>query len=155
MAAINVLTFASFSLTDPDMFTTLDKVHLMVGFISLSYLSATIVSINWVITSLGQVLSTILVFRFFLSSEMLSSEFVAKPYPAFLMLIASTALVTYDNENKERDLNHYHSAMENQIKSLKVVFDSIPEGVVISSKETNEVILTNKEAKRLFKNSRP
>jgi sensor histidine kinase regulating citrate/malate metabolism len=44
----------------------------------------------------------------------------------------------------------YHNELESQIKSLKVVFDSIPEGVVIADSKKHNVLLMNNQAKKLF-----
>ena len=145
--AICILSFSTFTFNKIEVYTSLDHMALIIGFMACSYISSVLISKCWKITLFGQFIATCLVFRFYMTSMLSATEFQFKSLPSFVMVIASICWCSYQTQNKEKYLNMYYSAMESQIKSLKVVFDSIPEGVVITNSKKNSVLLMNQQAK--------
>jgi len=98
-------SFVSFTLNEKALyFKKGDHLALMVGFLANSWLSSTLISTNWIHTTIAQGLSTALVVYFFGYKQ--DNEFgLYEPYkiiPAFVLLVLSCGANSYYVEMNDK-----------------------------------------------------
>jgi len=98
-APVSVLSFATFVFNDAsDYQQTADHLGLMIGFISICYLSATFLSRTWQLTAATQCAATLWVHVYF--STQLGYNGV-KIAPGLVLLCLSCSLITHHCEKKD------------------------------------------------------
>ena len=90
----------------------------MAGFIAISYLSTTFLTVSWIYSTIGQFVATIGVLHYYTSGLKHSSGRIA---PAFLFLAISCGFNSYQVEKNEK--NEFLEKIQNEIlqKDLKKV----------------------------------
>lgn len=68
LGPVSVLSFVSFAMNDPKLFLKQsDHLALLTGFVSISYLTSQFLSINWILTVIGQLLATVITTMYFVN----------------------------------------------------------------------------------------
>ena len=94
------LSYASFVLNSTEIYSRRSEhISLIIGYISLVYLASTFVSSKWIISSIGQMLSTIIVTHYY------SYHFDYEPViilPAMTLIVLTSICYSYTIELKEK-----------------------------------------------------
>ena len=98
-SSVVTLTFASFVLNDPQLYAKTQHMSLMIGFISIAYLSSIFVSSNWKWTLLGNTLSTWIVGHYYTKYFGYNIQQIT---PALILHILSCTCVSFYVEMKQK-----------------------------------------------------
>lgn len=148
---LSIVSFSSFVMNEKELYMeAVDPCLLMIGYISISFLSSCFLSINWETSSFFHIFSSILILKYF------EAEFnyrKSKLGPTLLLLVVSCTLVAFTVEFKDKKEFIEKKKSERLQKDLKKILNNLPEGVIISTRSENaEILLSNVQACRLIEN---
>lgn len=100
IAPCSVLTFATFIFNPGCMYNReYDPMLLMIGYVSISYISCCFLSMNWEVTAQYHAFATVLVTIYY--QQHFGTPF-RKLFPAMLLLIFSCALISFKIEKQAK-----------------------------------------------------
>jgi hypothetical protein len=149
IAPCSIMTFATFIFNPGCMYNPqYDPMLLMIGYVSISYISCCFLSLNWEVSTQYHAFSTILVTIYYQQHFEIPFN---KLFPAMLLLVGTCSLISFQTEkiSKKEFIHRMHSI--NLEKDLKKVLNTLPEGVIISTREKqSRILLNNLEACRMM-----
>ena len=99
-STVITLSYTSFVFNSPEIYSrTSEQISLMIGYVSVAYLASTFVSSKWIISSIGQSISSVIVTYYY--STHFDCELVII-LPAMTLVVLTCFCYSYTIELKEK-----------------------------------------------------
>ena len=139
LAPLSGISFASFAINEPSLYLKKsDHLSLITGFVSISYLTSQFLSVNWIVTFIGQTIGTVIATYYFVDGFGYKLE---KIVFGMALTVISCCLNSFFLEMKDK--KEFLDVIKTDLmqSDLQKILTVLPEGVLIFKRFRNPFII--------------